>query len=144
MLNPDKGVAIFTDGSAHYKDRSGGWGWVSIDAFGHEEVGSGYAPDTTNNRMEMLALVEGLRHIHETYGSCDVLVYSDSQYLVLGINDRTRTRKHNQDLWFDIESAIEQHSYVETNWVRGHDKSHWNNVVDEISKQARKAGLERS
>jgi ribonuclease HI len=142
MLDVSKGVAIFTDGSSHYKDRSGGWAYVLLDAFGESEVESGAVPDTTNNRMELTAAIEGLETVFEKYGPCDVLLYSDSEYVVLGLEDPSRARNTNQDLWFDLESAAERHPYVEPNWVRGHDDSHWNNLADELSKHARKAALD--
>jgi ribonuclease HI len=141
MLDPSKGIAIFTDGSSYCKDRSGGWAYVLLDAFGQSEVGSGHASDTTNNRMELTAAIEGLETVYERHGPCDVLLYSDSEYVVLGLEDPSRARNLNQDLWFDLESAAERHPYVEPNWVRGHDDSLWNNLADELSKSARKEGL---
>lgn len=141
MLDPQKGIALFTDGSSYYKDGSGGWAWVAIDCFGGEEIGSGYVPDTTNNRMEMQAWVEGLNHLVETLGPCNVLVYSDSEYVGLGAMDRQRARKKNEDLWFEIDDAIEQHKYVEFVWVKGHHESHYNQLVDELAGNARKNGL---
>lgn len=140
MLDPKKGIALFTDGSSYYKDGSGGWAWVAIDCFGGEEIGSGYVPDTTNNRMEMQAWVEGLNYLIGTLGPCDVLVYSDSQYVGYGAMDRTRARKKNGDLWIEIDGAIDQHRFVEFVWVKGHHESHYNQLVDELAGNARKTG----
>lgn len=142
MLDSSEGVAIFTDGSAHYKDGSGGWAFVAIDLFGNEEIGSGYVPDTTVGRMEMQAQIEGLNYVFETLGPCELLVYSDSQYVVLGASDRTRKRRANKDLWFELDSAIGQHKYVESIWVKGHAESYYNQMVDEIAGDARRQGLE--
>lgn len=139
MLDPKKGIALFTDGSSYYKDGSGGWAWVAIDCFGGEEVGSGYASDTTNNRMEMQAWIEGLNNLVGTLGPCDVLVYSDSQYVGLGAMDPSRARKKNRDLWSEIDAAIEQHESVEFVWVKGHHESHYNQLADELAGNARKA-----
>lgn len=140
MLDPKKGIALFTDGSSYYKDGSGGWAWVAIDCFGGEEIGFGYVPDTTNNRMEMQAWVEGLNHLVETLGPCNVLVYSDSEYVGLGAMDPTRARKKNRDLWGDIDDAMGRHEYAEFVWVKGHHESLYNHLVDELAGNARKAG----
>lgn len=140
MLNPKKGIALFTDGSAYHMDRSGGWAWAAIDCFGGEEVGSGSTSDTTNNRMEMEAWIRGLDHLHGSLGPCDVLVYSDSQYVGYGATDKTRSRRRNRDLWIGIDGAMAQHRYVEFVWVRGHHESHYNQLVDELAGFARKAG----
>lgn len=142
MLDPKKGIALFTDGSSYYKDGSGGWAWVAIDCFGGEETGSGYVADTTNNRMEMQAWIEGLNHLVETLGPCDVLLYSDSEYVGYGAMDRTRARKKNRDLWDEIDEAIDQHQFVEFVWVKGHHESHYNQLVDELAGNARRNGVQ--
>jgi len=144
VLNPKRGVAVFTDGSASHKDGSGGWAFVAIDCFGNEEIGSGGVLDTTVGRMEMQAWIEGLNHMFKTLGSCELLMYSDSQYVVLGTSDRTRKRRVNKDLWFELDSAIDQHEYVESIWVKGHHESYYNHLVDELAGNARKQGLETS
>ena len=142
VLNPKKGIALFTDGSCWTKDRIGGWAWCAIDCFGGEQVGTGAVHDTTSARMEMQAWVEGLNWVFEVLGSCDVLVYSDSEFVVLGVEDPARTRRANRDLWFDLDSVLEKHSYVEPIWVKGHADSHYNRLVDELAGNARKAARE--
>ncbi len=141
LRNP---ISIFTDGSSNYKDGSGGWAFVAIDSYDGEEVGSGHASDTTNNRMEQTAWAKGLSYLFETLGPCDVLVYSDSQYVGLGAMDRTRKRKRNRDLWNEIDKAIDQHSSVEFVWVKGHDGSHYNQQADGLAVKARKAGIKNA
>jgi ribonuclease HI len=138
VLDPQGPYALFTDGSSHYKDGSGGWAYVIIDRFGEEEIGSGYISDTTNNRMEMQAWVEGLNYLIKTFGPCDVLVYSDSQYVGYGAMDSTRSRRRNRDLWNEIDGAINQHKLVEFVWVKGHHESHYNKLVDELAGNARR------
>ncbi len=142
MLDKTRGIALFTDGSCFYKDRIGGWAWCAIDCFGGEEVGIGAVHDTTSARMEMQAWIEGLNWLFEELGSCDVLVYSDSEFLVLGVGDPLRARRANPDLWFDLDAVIEQHSYVEPIWVKGHHESHYNRLVDELAGNVRKAARE--
>jgi len=142
VLNPRKGIALFTDGSAYYKDGSGGWAWVAIDCFGNEEVGSGHASDTTVGQMEMTAWVEGLDHLFKCYGPCRILLYCDSQYVVYGATDRSRARNKNPILWQEIDRAIDQHMDVECLWVRGHNDSYYNHLADELAGNARKVGRE--
>ena len=140
MLEHKYGVALFTDGSSYHKDRSGGWAWVAIDEVCGEESGSGHASDTTNNRMEMQAWIEGLNHLFGSFGPCDVLVYCDSQYVGYGAMDKSRTRRKNKDQWSKIDKAIEQHRSVEFIWVKGHHSSHFNHLVDKLAGEARKEG----
>jgi ribonuclease HI len=139
-LNPSEGVALFTDGSAWSGDGSGGWAWIAIDAFEGEDQDSGFVGDTTNNRMEMLAWIEGLMAVAESFGACEVLVYSDSEYVGKGAMDRKRSRVKNRDLWELIDEAIDYHSYVEFIHVRGHDGHPFNERVDKLAGEARRAG----
>lgn len=134
-------IALFTDGSSYHKDKSGGWAWIAIDLFDGEKSDSGYIPNTTNNRMELWAWVKGLNYLIGTLGPCDVLVYSDSQYVGYGAMDRTRARKKNQDLWVNIDDVIDRHNSVEFVWVKGHHESHYNDVVDKLAGQARRNGI---
>lgn len=141
MFDPAEGVALFTDGSAWYKDGSGGWAWVAIDGFDGELRGSGSDHDTTNNRMEMRAVVEGLTSLHDLLGAIDVLVYSDSEILIKGATG-VYGRHSNQDLWKLIDEAVALHKLVEWNHVRGHRDSHYNCLVDELAGEARRYGQE--
>lgn len=139
-LNPSKGVALVTDGSSSWSDRSGGWAWVALDSFDGIHTASGYVPDTTNNRMEMTAVISGLVALYEHCGESEILVYSDSEYVVLGASDRARKRNKNKDLWAEIDLAIDLHILVEFNWVRGHTGHEYNELADELAGLARKEG----
>lgn len=132
-------IGLFTDGSAYHVDQSGGWAWIAFDTFDEEEFDFGGESETTNNRMELTAWIEGLKSLYRSLGPCDVLVYSDSQYVGLGAMDPGRKRKMNVDLWEDLDSAVARHSYVEFVWVKGHDDSYYNHFVDELAGEARKA-----
>lgn len=134
-------MALFTDGSSYNRDRSGGWAWLAFDTFGNEEIGMGGASDTTNNRMEMQAWIEGLTFLYRAHGAIDVLVYSDSEYVGLGITDRKRKRNSNVDLWLALDEAFDRHSYVEFIHVKGHqvDGSYYNDLVDQMAGEARQA-----
>jgi ribonuclease HI len=139
-LNPDSGIALFTDGSSSPKRRTGGWAWVAIDAYDALASAAGSASDTTNNRMEMEAWIRGLEWLHENCGSCKVLVYSDSEYVGLGAMDRSRKRNNNVDLWIGIDEAIRLHDSVEFIHVYGHKDSYYNCMVDEMAVEARYIG----
>lgn len=146
VLNPEEGIAVFTDGSSYNKDRSGGWAWVALDAEDGLLTDSGYVGDTTNNRMEMTALIKALDTLFIALGPLDLLVVSDSEYVVLGAQDKTRARNKNVDLWHQIDSAIGRHAYVEFEHMRGHskDKDHpwnvFNEMADDLAGKARKKG----
>lgn len=138
-LDPSEGIAIFTDGSSYYKDRTGGWAWIAIDAFTGECNGIGGEGDTTNNRMEMTAWIKGLEAVFESHGPCTIIVYSDSEYVGLGAMDRNRKRNNNRDLWWDLDEAIDKHKYVEFRHVKGHSGHEYNEAVDKLASQARHA-----
>ena len=138
-LDPSGGFCLFTDGSAYTKDRSGGWAWLALDAFEGEFHVAGGRTETTNNRMEMLAWIKGLNALHKTFGPCEILVYSDSEYVGLGAMDSTRNRKLNKDLWFWLDQTISAHKYVEFVHVKGHSGQVYNERVDKLAGEARRA-----
>jgi ribonuclease HI len=139
-LDPSEGVAIFTDGSASNRDKSGGWGWVALDAFEGIYTGSGYRAGTTISRMELAAPTYALEYLNVVYGACDVLVYSDSEYVVLGVNDRTRKRNANKGWWLALDLAIEKHNIVQFHHVKGHSDHLYNEMADDLAGKARKEG----
>jgi ribonuclease HI len=139
MLIPDKGVALFTDGSCWTGDRIGGWAYLALDAHGNTTEDSGGGWDTTISRMELQGPIEGLMAIGIACGPCDVLVYSDSEYVVLGATNRKRKRNHHTDLWDLLYTLIDSHNYVEFNHVKGHADSKYNDLVDKAAGNARRA-----
>ncbi len=141
MLNPAEGIGLFTDGSCWTGDRVGGWAYCAIDAFGGEETGVGSIPDTTNNRMEIQAWIEGMQAMWLACGPCDILVYSDSQYVGLGTMDPSRSRKNNRDLWTNIDRLVRLHKSIEFIHVYGHRDSYYNNLVDDLAGKARRGNV---
>jgi ribonuclease HI len=140
-------IVIFTDGSAYPNPGPGGWGALLIDQTSHREKElSGSEPDTTNNRMELKAAVEALRALKV---SCQVELFTDSQYLQLGITEwmdkwiknnwRTADRKpvKNQDLWQELNREAHRH-FVHWRWVRGHAGNECNERVDQLAGDARR------
>lgn len=140
-IDPSNGVAVFTDGSCHWKDRSGGWGFVALDSTGAMATGSGYRDSTTINQMELHAPFEALMWLFEEHGPCEVLIYSDSEYVVLGCNDPTRSRNKNPSWWRRLDKAITLHEHVEWQHVRGHSDNLYNGLADKMAGEARREGL---
>lgn len=139
-LDPIGGIAVFTDGSSNWKDRSGGWAWVALDIYEGVETDSGRASDTTNNQMELFAPTDALRRLYAAFGAIEVLVQSDSEYVVKGMNAKTtRKRVKNLDWWADLEDATSLHEYVCFEHVKGHHLSKYNNMADELAGAARKS-----
>ena len=141
MTNPQKFVELYTDGSCLSNPGHGGWGAI-LRYRGHEKELCGGEPDTTNNRMELTAAIEGLSALKEP---CRVTLYSDSQYLVNGMqkgwakkwkaNGWMRNKKEpavNPDLWDKLLSLFEYHQ-VTLVWVKGHAGHPENERCDQLA-----------
>lgn len=90
--------------------------------------------------MEMHAVLHGLGSLWKTYGPSDVLIRSDSQYVVLGASDSGRKRMKNVDYWEMIDAHVALHNCVVFEHVRGHSGDHYNDRVDKLAGTARKRG----
>lgn len=136
-------VDIYTDGACSGNPGPGGWGAL-LRVDGKEKELSGYAPATTNNRMEMLAVIEALRALKRPVTA---RVHTDSQYVQKGISEwihgwkkrgwQTADRKpvKNADLWQALDAATVGHQ-IEWLWVRGHAGHVENERVDALARQA--------
>ena len=136
-----KKVTIYTDGACSGNPGPGGWGCVLI--YGeHRLERSGFDPDTTNNRMELLAAIEGLRTLKEP---CEVELYTDSAYLFNAFDKgwlshwtrngwKTAAKKdvENQDLWRELLALGRRHA-VQYRKVKGHADNPINNRCDELA-----------
>ena len=138
-----KKVEIYTDGACSGNPGPGGWGALLL--YGdHEKTLSGGDPDTTNNRMEMLAAIEALDALKKP---CHVILHTDSTYVKQGITEwlarwkqnnwRTSKRKpvKNMDLWQRLEIAVQRHR-VDWRWVQGHSGVDGNERADELAREA--------
>jgi len=138
-----KNVKIITDGSC--LGNPGRGGWAAILRFNeHTREIYGYAPQTTNNRMELTAAIEALRALKEP---CQVEVITDSEYLKNGIttwianwkrrNWLTAERKPvvNRDLWEDLDLLADKHE-IQWSWTKGHASHADNNRCDELAQMA--------
>jgi len=137
-----KQVYLFSDGSALGNPGPGGFG--TILRFGDKEreiVGN--EPYTTNNRMELRGVIEGLRALKQP---CHVVIISDSSYVVNAINEwldnwvkKDFKKVKNVDLWKEYLSVSKPHE-IEAKWVRGHDGHVENERCDVLAKnEAQKA-----
>ena len=138
-----KNVKIITDGSC--LGNPGRGGWAAILRFNeHTREIYGYAPQTTNNRMELTAAIEALRALKEP---CQVEVITDSEYLKNGIttwianwkrrNWLTAEKKPvvNRDLWEDLDLLADKHE-IQWSWTKGHASHADNNRCDELAQMA--------
>lgn len=137
-------VEIFTDGACSGNPGPGGWGAI-LNAKGVEKELSGGEKDTTNNRMEMMAVIAALEALTKP---CSVKIVTDSQYVMKGMlewlpgwkkrNWKTAAKKpvKNVDLWQRMEKAAQQHE-LEWEWVRGHQGHEGNERADALAVAAR-------
>lgn len=136
-----KEVSIYTDGACRGNPGRGGWGAILVYGKFEKEL-SGGERVTTNNRMELLAAIEGLRALREP---CRVTLYSDSKYLVDAFNlgwtetwkkENFRTGKKNEvknpDLWQTLLDLVSVHE-VTFVWVRGHNGHAYNERCDTLA-----------
>lgn len=136
---PDTG--IFTDGSCDPNPGPGGWGYVWVEAGEILGQASGRDPDTTNNRMELTALIEAYEALPADATST---LYSDSQLCVNTINqwaagweERGWKRKtgpiKNLDLVKRLWTLAQAKTGLELQWIRAHDGSRWNEYADALA-----------
>jgi len=136
---PDDGV--FTDGSADPNPGPGGWGWVWVEKGEIRAQGHGREPDTTNNRMELRALIEAFKTIPEDR---ELVVYSDSELCVKTINEwaagwerRGWKRKagpvKNLDLVKELYGLARSRPRAQLRWIRAHEGSRWNEYADALA-----------
>ena len=135
-----KKVTIYTDGACSGNPGPGGWGAILQYGDVEKEI-SGYDPVTTNNKMEMMAAIQGLESLKE---SCVVELYSDSQYVIKGITEwlpgwkargwktASKTPVKNLELWQRLERTLSKHE-ITWHWVRGHNGHTMNERVDQLA-----------
>ncbi len=145
---PLKNVTVYTDGAC--SGNPGPGGWAALLMYGKKErVLTGYEPLTTNNRMELAAVVESLRVLKE---ACRVAVHTDSSYVANAFNEKwiegwirrgwkTADKKpvKNQDLWEALIQQVDRHQVTFVK-VKGHSTDEFNNRVDRLAVEAIKMG----
>lgn len=130
-------LKIYCDGACSGNPGPGGWAFVIPEL--NVEM-SGYEPDTTNNRMEIFAVIQALKFIyHECrqYMDDGVEIITDSQYVVNTMTNGWKKNK-NQDLWSSLEYYLWYFLYVNWTWVKGHADNKYNQRCDELAVEAYK------
>ena len=135
-----KTIEIYTDGACRGNPGPGGWGALLI--YGkRRKLMHGGERETTNNRMELTAAIEALNALQ---GPSNVILHTDSKYVMGGINDwmpnwkkrgwKTAAKKavKNQDLWQALDEAAGRHD-IDWRWVKGHDGNAGNEIADELA-----------
>jgi len=135
-----KAVTLYSDGSSLGNPGPGGWGTI-LEYNGHKKEISGGEKETTNNRMELQAVIEGLRLLKQP---CDVEVVTDSSYVANAINSWLRgwlakdfKKVKNVDLWRNYLESAKTHK-VRATWVRGHNGHEENERCDYLATEAAK------
>ena len=142
VVGAENNVELFTDGACSGNPGPGGWG-VLLRWRGHEKELCGGEPATTNNRMELQAVIEGLRALNRP---SHVVVYTDSQYVQKGMSEWLKGWKAkdfkikgggyrpNHDLWRELDTLSHQHR-IEWRWVKGHAGHPENERADALARQ---------
>ena len=136
-----KTVTLYTDGACSGNPGPGGWGAI-LEYKGHEREMSGGDENTTNNRMELTAVIRGLQALKE---SCVVELYSDSKYVIDGLSKgwaagwqkkgwikSDKKPALNPDLWEQLLELTAKHE-MRYHWVKGHAENPKNNRCDEMA-----------
>jgi ribonuclease HI len=138
-----KKVQLITDGACVGNPGPGGWACILRHGNRKREM-FGYAPLTTNNRMELTAAIEGLRAINQP---CEIEVITDSEYVKNGITQWIHSWKRNNwitsakkpvlnsDLWRELDEEVSRHKTTWT-WTKGHAAHDDNNRADELAAMA--------
>lgn len=144
-------IEIFTDGACSGNPGAGGWGVILRCGETEKELSGGDA-QTTNNRMELTAVIEALKALKR---ECEITLYTDSRYVMDGVNEwmpnwkkngwRTTNKKSavkNLELWQELDSLLSKHK-IKWVWVKGHNGHPENERVDKLARDAAKSFLEK-
>lgn len=143
MSEKSERIEIFTDGACRGNPGPGGWGAI-LRSNHHEKTVSGAEKHTTNNRMELMAVIGALTLIKKT---SNIAITTDSQYVKNGITKwihgwkkngwKTSDRKpvKNSDLWMQLDQLAQSHD-ISWHWVKGHTGHRENEWADELANQA--------
>lgn len=147
-------VELYTDGACSNNPGAGGWGFV-LKCKNKEKHVSGYEEYTTNNRMELLAVIMGVRAVNNP---CNLTIYTDSAYVYNafdqnwiglwqnnGFKNSQRKPVANKDLWVELIDNLNLHNYKFVK-VKGHSDDYYNNICDKLATTAikEKAGVTKN
>lgn len=141
-------LEMYTDGACSGNPGRGGWAWILVSDGAVLKQDSGYDKATTNNRMELFAVISGLEHFSQMPQRGDALkIYTDSSYVQQGITVWIKNWKKNgwktaskqpvknQDLWQKLD-ALQSGFSIEWKWVKGHADNAFNNLCDTLAVEA--------
>lgn len=161
-----KTIEIYTDGSSipvrksnpHPKAGHGGWAFVVLktDTAGIKHTEYGHSTDTTNNRMELTAVINSIHHCTANYRFGKLLIYTDSKYVSNAIHFDWPTdwkkngwtsfmgeQTSNSDLWEEflkVKASLKRRGVeLEVRWIRGHNGNQYNEICDKLAKQGRES-----
>ncbi len=144
-------IVMYTDGACRGNPGPGGWG-VILSYRDRNKTLSGFDPQTTNNRMELTAAIEGLRALSR---ACDIELNTDSKYVLQGISEwieswksngwKTAAKKpvKNVDLWQSLDEQVKKHR-INWHWVKGHAGIEGNEMADQLANVAIDRAVEKS
>jgi ribonuclease HI len=134
-------IIIYTDGSSRGNPGPGGYGTILMYGKHKKEISGGFRL-TTNNRMELMAVIEGLKALNKKH--IPVKIFSDSQYVVNAVEKKWlhtwlktnfKGGKKNSDLWKEYYELSKEYT-IQFNWVKGHADNPFNNRCDELATAA--------
>ena len=134
-------LIIYTDGASRGNPGPGGYGAILQYKGKEKELSAGYRR-TTNNRMELMAVIAALKAL--TRPGLNITIFSDSQYVVKAVSEgwlknwiatNFKGGKKNRDLWEEFAALASAH-HIKFKWVRGHADNHYNNRCDELATAA--------
>ena len=138
----DNTIYIYTDGACRGNPGPGGWGGLLIYQQTQKEL-YGFSPETTNNIMELTAVIESLKSIKRNH---PIIITTDSNYVKDGItkwikswkanNWKTANKKpvKNKELWVELDKQIQKHN-INWQWVQGHVGNKYNERADRLARQ---------
>lgn len=133
-----KQIKIYTDGSCLNNPGFGGWAYI-LRYKEHEKIGFGAKENTTNNQMELLAIIEALKILKEP---CEIELYTDSNLMVRSINEwleiwvkKDFKNKKNVDLWKEYLKFSKDHK-IRAFWVKAHNGHIENEKCDKLAREA--------
>ncbi|CEM61958.1 ribonuclease HI [Treponema phagedenis] len=143
-MNTESLIEVYTDGACSGNPGPGGWAFVMVIDGKEPFTQSAGEKLTTNNRMELAAVINALQAISQNYASARICLYTDSQYVKNGITEwiqkwkkngwKTASKQpvKNQDLWLLLDK-LSSELKPEWNWVKGHAGNKFNELCDELA-----------
>jgi ribonuclease HI len=138
----EKIIKIYTDGACSGNPGKGGWGAILLYRDKEKRI-NGFDPDTTNNKMELKAVIEALKIIKK---NIKIQIYTDSSYVKNGItkwiiswkkNNWKNSKKQavkNADLWQELDILVQKYD-VEFFWVKAHNGNKYNEIADQLARK---------